>query len=177
MMFTLLRAVPPRYWIAVALVVLAGMWHWGEVRDAREEGRAQVRAEWDAMTARQLAASNKARAERDETTRQREAAMRKEIDHATLAIDRARADADRADRAAASLRDAARAAAGRCGAAGDTAAAPGSAPAGAGVLAEVLAELDDRAGALAAEADRRGIAGTACERAYDALISAAPSSR
>jgi hypothetical protein len=37
------------------------------------------------------------------------------------------------------------------------------------LLADVFWRADDRAGALAAEADRRGIAGAACERAYDSL--------
>ena len=36
-----------------------------------------------------------------------------------------------------------------------------------GVLADVLGRADERAGVLADLADRRGIAGRACERAYD----------
>lgn len=53
----------------------------------------------------------------------------------------------------------------------DTAAAAGSTSAGdpVGVLAIVLGELDDRAGALAQYADASRIAGLACERAYGAL--------
>lgn len=38
-----------------------------------------------------------------------------------------------------------------------------------GVLAHVLGRADERASILAELADRRGIAGRACERAYDAL--------
>ena len=51
------------------------------------------------------------------------------------------------------------------------AAAQGSAPAsGPGlVLTDVFRRLDDRAGLLATLADQRWIAGSACEKAYDAL--------
>lgn len=53
----------------------------------------------------------------------------------------------------------------------DTATTPGSTPAGdpIGVLAIVLEEVDDRAGALAQYADASRIAGLACEKAYGAL--------
>ena len=37
------------------------------------------------------------------------------------------------------------------------------------LLADVLTEMERAGRELAAEADRRGVAGTACERAYDAL--------
>jgi len=54
----------------------------------------------------------------------------------------------------------------------DPTAAAGSAPAGdpIGVLADVLSRADERAGVLADLADRRGVAGAACERAYDSLM-------
>ena len=48
-----------------------------------------------------------------------------------------------------------------------TAAADGSAPRrDAELLAELLAEVESAGRAMAAEADRRGVAGAACERAY-----------
>jgi hypothetical protein len=167
----LLRAVPAWAWGGVALLVLAGVWHWGEVRQARDEGRAEIRAEWDAMNERQRVAADKARADRDEITRQREAAARKEIDDATLAVDRARADADSARRAAAGLRDAARAAARHCGAPRHTAAAASGAatPNPGDVLADVLGLVEQAGRDMAQEADRRGIAGATCERLYESI--------
>ncbi len=84
----------------------------------------------------------------------------------------AAADLVRADRAAAGLRDAARAAAKRASeAGGSTSAGTGGSPAQdpAGVLADVLARIDERAGILAKIAGERGIAGETCERSYDSL--------
>lgn len=166
--------VPAGAWLAVAAAVAGAVvwWHLARVADARDAGRAEVQARWDAQRAAHAeVAASAAHAARAEE-RRREAALRKEMDDALQAVARARADADRAAGAAERLRHAARAAAARCGAAtGDTATAAASAAAtGAGdLLAELLRAADERAGALAAEADRRGIAGTACERAYDAL--------
>lgn len=50
-------------------------------------------------------------------------------------------------------------------------AATGGAPAqdSTTVLADLLSEVESAGRAMAAEADRRGIAGTACERSYDAV--------
>lgn len=89
----------------------------------------------------------------------------------------ARADADRARRAGdrlqqrvAALVAAARAATAHPGA------GPAIAPAGdaAGMLANVLGRIDKRAGILAAHADAARIAGTSCERDYDALTAEWP---
>lgn len=82
------------------------------------------------------------------------------------------ADLVRADRTAASLRNAARAAAKRASEArGSATAGTGGTPAqdAAGVLADVLASIDERAGILAKIAGERGIAGATCERSYDSL--------
>lgn len=56
-------------------------------------------------------------------------------------------------------------------AAARAASAAGGPPAGdpIGVFADVLSRADERAGVLAAYADRARAAGSACERAYDAL--------
>lgn len=93
-----------------------------------------------------------------------------EISHAA-STSRRRADADRrtADAAHRRLLDAASSAA--SGATTDPAATAGGPPtAGPGlVLADVLGRADDTAGELAAAADSARIAGTACERAYEAL--------
>lgn len=89
----------------------------------------------------------------------------------------ARADADSARRAGdrlqqrvATLVAAARAATAHPGA------GPAIAPAGdaAGMLANVLGRIDERAGILAAHADAARIAGTSCERDYDALTAEWP---
>jgi hypothetical protein len=170
-------------WLGPALIAAAlaggGAWHFWQVHEARKEGdaagSARVTALWDAERhqARQIAEQATADALAEE--RRRQAAMQKEIDHATTALDRARADADSAGRAAAGLRAAASAAAARCRAAPAHPAAAASSPAAEGrLLAEVLGELDDEAGRLAAEVDRRGIAGTACEHAYDELTKGSP---
>jgi hypothetical protein len=165
-----LRAVPWQAWAAAAAIGVAWWWHDGRVDAARQAGGDAVRAEWATATALAVEAAASAAAANRAEEQRRAAAQQQEIDRATESLDRARADAARADRAAASLRDAARAAAARCGRpAGHPATAEDRAPADGRMLADVLAELDERAGALAAEADRRGIAGLACERAYDTL--------
>lgn len=104
-----------------------------------------------------------------ETTR-RLTAQQEAADVASRQARRARADAAAADAAAGSLREhVARLAARAAG--DDPAAAAGGQTAAdaAGMLAELQRRADERAGILARIADERGIAGAACERAYDAL--------
>jgi hypothetical protein len=172
-----LALVPAWAWAAgVAAVLAAGAaYHFVAVSSARAEGdkagAARVNAMWDAQIAQaQATAASAALANANETAR-RERALRKEAEDAQAVADRARRDADRAAAAAVSLRDAARKAGAACGGASpaDPRATASGPPAGGRLLAEVLGELDDFAGAVAAEADRRGIAGSACERAYDSL--------
>ena len=157
---------------AVALVILAGAglrtWTSG-----RESGRAEVQARWDSeRAAMATAAASASEAARIEEQR-RDAAQRKVVDDATNALAAARADALRAGATVAGLRTAASIAAARCNRTPDD---PGtvepSAPASdaGSVLADMLGRAADMAGRLAAVADERGVAGTACERAYDALI-------
>lgn len=97
-----------------------------------------------------------------------DAQARNETETARLQADRDRARAD-AGRAADRLRNAANAIARTCEGAST---ADVGAPTGdhIGVLADVLGRADKRAGELADIADARYIAGRACERAYDALI-------
>lgn len=61
----------------------------------------------------------------------------------------------------------------------DPASAPSSppTPSPAAVLADVLGRLEEAGRELAAVADARGTAGTACERAYQALVEAHPANR
>ena len=92
--------------------------------------------------------------------------------NAQTELDRARADAAGAADAAGRLRQRISAlTAARCPAPGDTAAASSSPSADPApdLLADVQRRLDDAAGELAAFADAAHGAGTACERAYDAL--------
>jgi hypothetical protein len=170
--------------IAAAASLLAAVgagiaWHVHRVDLARAEGhvrgRAEVQVQWDAATilAQRLAA--RATADQRAIEQQRAADARMEVENAQHALDAARSDADRARLDVDRLRIAARSRGARCsgGAAGSdpTAAGGGASAAGAGdLLADVLGRLGDAGAAVAAEADRRGIAGAACERVYDALM-------
>lgn len=98
-------------------------------------------------------------------TAQQEAAR-----HAETIARRARADAVAADAVAGQLREYAADLAARadaCSAAPATVGAAASAPGS--VLAELLGRVESRGRELAAEADRRGVAGFECEQRYDAL--------
>jgi hypothetical protein len=167
-------------WIGPALIAGAivggGVYHFKAVHDARTDGdkagAARVHALWTKANALAAEAAASAAAAYRATEEQRADALRKELDDAHTRTATAVADAGRAAAAAASLRDAARAAAARCGRpAIHPAAAASSAPvADPGlVLADVLGRMDEAGRAMAAEADRRGIAGAACERIYDSL--------
>lgn len=126
------------------------------------------KTELAAAAAAAASASESARAEE-----QRRAAATQEAAHAAeKQITEARADAVAAGDAAGRLRQRAAAVAARsCSATGNSAAASASAPAADAdlVYPELLGSALDEARRLAALADDRGIAGTACERAYDAL--------
>jgi hypothetical protein len=171
--------IPGWLWLAGGAALLAGaaLWHDSAVDDARIRdeavGAARVQAKWNAADAEAEKVAAKAAADNLNEERRRQAAMQKEIDDATASLDAARRDADAARRASAGLRravdDRVDAAARFCAAATNPAAAAAGAAANGRLLAEVFGELDDEAGALAQEADRRGIAGLACERAYDSL--------
>jgi hypothetical protein len=169
-------------WLGPALIAAAlaggGAWHFWQVHEARKEGdaagSARVTALWDAERHKARALAEQATADNLAEERRRQAALQKEIDHATTALDAARRDADAARRASVGLRDAfASAAARRCAAAPNpkAAAASASAPAAGGVdVPSLVFGLVEQAGRdMAIEADRRGIAGTACERSYQSL--------
>lgn len=113
-------------------------------------------------------AQAEARARKTEQELQ-DAQARNEAETARLQTERDRARAD-AGRAADRLRNAANSIAARgCeGANASDVGAPTSDHIG--VLADVLGRADKRAGELADIADARYIAGRACERAYDSLI-------
>lgn len=150
-----------------SLAVLAAVvwWYDSQLDAARAEGvtagRAEVQAKWDAAAARQREVDNK-----EEARRRAELKEITDAAQAQAALDRAAAD--RAAAAGDRLQRAYAAAIARCGNPG--AAGRGAPGAAAGdLLADVQRRIDETAGELAAEADRRGAAGRACERSYDAL--------
>jgi hypothetical protein len=151
-----------------------GAWAGYEAADA-VYGRRVAGMQRDFATARaaELDQARAAEAAQRAEEQRRRVALQGAIDDVLAQLRSARADAADARAAADSLRGAADAAAGRCdgGAGVDSAAAAASAaePGAGRVLADVLGELDERAGALAAALDRSRIAGIACERAYDSL--------
>jgi len=168
-----LPALTPGAWAALrvlgpavgALLVAGGLWLHGYSTggDRAEQRHAAERAE---LMAQALRASEEQRA----IEAQRQAALRQEV---TRARDRqaiALRDAATAAAAAERLRDAL-ATARACPASGDSAATHAGPTAGAtaDLLDLVQRRLDDAAGQLAAFADAAHGAGTACERAYDAL--------
>lgn len=133
---------------------------------------AEARASW----ADTRAEAERMRAKAESVQREEETRRQQEKDNAILEAKSKLAvmatDLVRANRAAASLRDAAQAAAKRASEArGSASPGTGGTPAqdAAGVLADVLASIDERAGILAKIAGERGIAGATCERSYDSL--------
>jgi hypothetical protein len=138
----------------------------------RDKGRTEVTAKWQDEKARLLNAAEAARADERIKTANDAAELRKIADDAdskTRAADRARAGADAA---AAGLQRRVAQLAASChrpaGSAGPAASGTSTADAGP-LLAELSRRIDETAGELAAIADARGIAGAACERAYNAL--------
>lgn len=157
----------------VALVVFAaGIWagHSWRDRSARADLAECQQATTD-MTVAMLQAAHRAEAE----YRAREAQIEKDHTEALYAANleaaAARSDAARVRAALERLRIAAADAARRGGAAPSAAPAASGPPAGpaADLPADVLVRLGEAAGELAAAADDARIAGTACQRAYNAL--------
>jgi hypothetical protein len=165
---------PVAYALGVAcigLMVLSGTLLWelrgAEITLARE--RAERAQEREKLVAEALAASEAARA-----LEARWRAQHTEVQtDAQNRIRAAAADAARARSAADSLQRRAEVIAAQC--ANPQRDGAGPAPGGAAaqdpgvVLANLLRGVAQAAGELAAVADARGAAGTACERAYDAI--------
>jgi hypothetical protein len=155
----------------IGLMVLSGTLLWelrgAEITLARE--RAERAQEREKLVAEALAASEAARA-----LEARWRAQHTEVQtDAQNRIRAAAADAARARSAADSLQRRAEVIAAQC--ANPQRDGAGPAPGGAAaqdpgvVLANLLRGVAQAAGELAAVADARGAAGTACERAYDAI--------
>lgn len=150
---------------------LAAALAWGAIQHHRAGAAArQVLAQQQAVAE---AHAQQLQADATETAR-RLAAQQEVTTHAQETATQARADAAAARAAADRLRQriAARQADARPA---DPAAAGGGAPAPDAyqLLADVLSSVVDEAVGLAALADERGVAGHACERAYDSLTTTA----
>jgi hypothetical protein len=168
------KIVPPwGFALSLAIGVL-GLWAHHRERAADMAGYSRGHAEYTALQAemarRALVAEEAARAEEA-----RRAAAQQEIEDAhDHAMQAARADAAIADAAAGRLRQrvANLITAARSGGAAGNPAPVGQSPAADDadvVLADVLGRCVAAARQLAAIADERGAAGSACERSYDAL--------
>lgn len=169
-MMILARAVLP---YALGLAALAATHGWTYLQGGESE-----RIEWQAKMHAVQAEAYRHQVELERMAREeeqrRQQAINEVAQNAQDQITRAQADAaaartaadgvrDAADRLAARLADA-EAQRGACSAAAGQTAAQS-----ARVLADVLKRADERAGKLAAYADRVSTAGAACEAAYDAL--------
>lgn len=168
-----LRLLPSWLWWLLAAVAVAGA---QQLRVSGLQGDL-TRLQTDWSTERADLASQAAESERN--ARAEEQRRQREIegirDEARGEMERASADARSADERADGLqREVDRLRASR-GATCETIAAQRGQAAGDAfsVLADVLEEMERAGRELAAEADRRGVAGRACERAYDANRSAA----
>jgi hypothetical protein len=157
--------------LLVVLLLLLGAAYYGHHAGDRS-GAARVQAQWNAAREKESTAAVAA-SEQARSVEQRRITDLERVAHdAALQADAARADADRAVAARDGLRkqlDAILAASHR--APRDPGPAGGSAPASDALdlLSDVLGRADARAGELAAAADAARIAGSACERAYQAL--------
>lgn len=170
-MGALMMGLLREYWAQLALV-LAGLllgwllqgWRLGmDVAEAR-----QALAEYQAGAATR-AAEAEAAARAEEQRRQR--VIEEVRDEARGMVERASADARVADERADGLqREVARLRAGRGATCSAIASRRGEAAGDSlGMLADVLIEMERAGRELAAEADRRGVAGRACEAAYDGV--------
>lgn len=170
----------PVFWGAGILLALAGAWigHTIDVRahekKADSAGYARAKGEWDAAEKVRAETAAKAEAANRAEEQRRRAAEEENRRVTEVALSQARADAAGAVDAAVQLRQhvawlLTRSAGG--GASGDPSAAVGRAATGdtAGMLADVLGQCTARVQRLAEIADVARVAGSACERAYDAL--------
>ncbi len=158
-------------WALVAAALVASGWivnGWrlaGQIEQLQGEQAKQREGQAAALAA----ASEAARTEEQRRT----AEQRGIANAAAKERDEALADARTADAVAEQLRVRVAQLAAAARGAGNPPAASGSQAAGdpLDVLTDVLGRADKRAGDLAEYADRARIAGQACERSYDALIS------
>lgn len=169
----LLALIPARVYEYALIVLACALIGWGFIAHERELGAARVEAVRQAEHAAAAAVAASAVASAAAESQRREARIQ-EIVHATQqAASAVAADASTAARERDALRVQLRTvvAAGRGGMPDNPAPAASGPAAGpdAAVLADLLGRAVDRDLELARIADERGVAGTACERSYDAL--------
>lgn len=159
--------------LIAACLVLAALLGWQTIRLADErQAHAETREDHAQKIASMNAAARDAEADARAEEQRRTAEVQKAADEAHQALERARADAAAAADAGQRLRDRLAGLTTSCGAAPSGAAAAGpGAPArtAADLLADVQRRLDEAADGIARHADAARAAGTACQRAYDAL--------
>lgn len=166
-------------WLAIMLAALAlSLMIKSLHADGYRKGAAATEAAWQSKWDRQLASHAQALADASERQRQIEHRYQEQLESiqhdGQLRLDAALADAaaaaDESDRLQRTARELARRAGRQCPAATTAASGQTTQPA-AVLLADVLGRADQRAGELAALADRAIAAGIACQRAYDAVRS------
>ena len=169
---------PLGWWAALALAGLVGVlkvqaWHQETLVSLAQSKAAQAETRTAQIVAAYASAAASAASAAQAETSRRVIAQGEANDEAQRLSTRARADAAGAAAAGAGLRDAARTVAARCGGLPSSAAAvatSASSPEAGPLLAELLGELAERGGRLAAALDESRIAGYACARSYDALM-------
>lgn len=166
---TWLKLIPSWLWWLAAVVVVGGVQQWRVA--GLQDDLTQLQTDW--AHERADLASQAAEAERkardEEQRRQRE--IEGIQDEARGEMERASADARAAaDRAGGLQREVDRLRASRSATCDAIAAQRGQAAGSSfDVLADMFVEMERAGRELAAEADRRGVAGRACERAYEAV--------
>ena len=161
--------VSTRAWIAGGLLVAGFLVGW-QTQSWRMSGQLEAeRARHADYVARQQAAS----VEVITSILERERTLLDQIEEVSAHGERVKQDLDRqladSDAVARRLQRQLSDISGRISSDPSTAAECASARAAAGVLAGLLAESDELAGAFAESADRNRVAGEACEAAYDAV--------
>jgi len=161
----------PRVWIALALaaaLALAGLFLY-------RAGRAAVQVDWNAQKAVDAEARILADRAREARTAARQAAIDEESRHGQEQIAALETELVDVRSDGEWLRSAIRAAAGRARNLPGAPAAGAGQPGGdaIGVFADLLERADRRAEAVAGYADRLRIAGSVCERSWDAGLRAA----
>lgn len=170
-MFPLTATIPS--WRMALILVLAGLLAMQSVRLANEQsGHAETKAQHAQAQAKQQEAARQATDAARAEEQRRTQAIQEIADDAQHKFDLARADAARARAERDSLRSQlANFVAGHRQATGDSTASDAGPPGGSALnlLADLFTGADDAAGELAQALERSHAAGTACERAYDAV--------
>ncbi|PWC17141.1 DUF2514 domain-containing protein [Brenneria roseae subsp. roseae] len=177
-MSAIVTALLKKYWKPLALITLVAFLIWGFSHWRYTAGRNDANAAWQQKWDQRNTADAEALAKRQSDERQEERRRQEAINtistNAQREIEQAQTDAASAQSAADSLRDTIATirrqfAASETGRISATAAA-GAARTSTGILlADMLQRADDRAGELAAYADRARVAGLTCEQSYGAI--------